>query len=164
MHTEGASTTFAFVFNRRLEHGDASRATRLGLFGRIRFESRFFEAKRRYGKRENGRSTGAARLRTTVDVLLTSDVHDVMGRNEDVRRSLHVDDVLEVVLPAGDALKQRLNGEVVEETEVWKPVVEEVDEIATVLAVAHNDRIVRQIERLELLCVRGGGKTNSQRK
>ena len=164
MHAEGASATLALVFDRSLEHGDTSRATRFGLFGRSRFESRFFEAKRRYGKPENGRATDAAHLRTAVEVLLTSDVHDVVWRDEDVGRSRHVDDVLEVVLPTGNARKQRLDGEVVEETEVGKPVVEEVDEIATVLAIAHNDRIVRQIERLKLLCVRGGGKATGQGK
>lgn len=162
MHTEGASPSLPFVLYRSLEHGDTARATGFGLFGRSRFKSRFFEAKRRYGERENRRPTGAAHLRTAVEVLLTSDIHDVMRRDEDVRRRLHVDDVLEVVLPTGDAREQRLDGEVVEETEVWKSVVEEVDEIASVFAVAHDDWVVRQIERLELLDVRGGGKTCRQ--
>ena len=142
MHTEGASTSFLFVLYRSLEHGNTARTTGFRLFGKSRFESRFFEAKRRYGKRENGRTTGAAHLRTAVEVFLTSDIHDVMWRDEDVRRRLHVDDVLEVVLPTGTARKQRLDREVVEETEVWKSVVEEVNEIASVFAVAHDDWIV----------------------
>ena len=146
MHAEGASTTLSVIVSRSFEHGKATRTGRFRCFGRRGFESRFFEAKRRNGKRENGRTTDTARLGMAVEILLTSNVHDVMWRNEDVRGRLHVDDVLEVVLSTGNAFEQRLDGEVVEESEAWKSVVEEVDQIATVLAIAHDNGIVRQIE------------------
>ena len=108
----------------------------------------FVETKGR--ERDGAHGGGERRLecgRLAEKVLLLADGDDVVRRDEEGGRLASVrQNVVQVVASAGDLGKESLDGNAIEDLEVRQPVVEEIHQVATVLLVSHNHRVVGEIE------------------
>lgn len=78
-------------------------------------------------------------------------------------RRIDLDDVLQIVFSARDTCKQRINMDSIEELEMIKTVVEEVDQVATVLFITHYNWIVGECERLQVLPIKANQQHNDKR-
>lgn len=97
-------------------------------------------------------------------VLLLADGDDVVRRDEEGGRLAPVrQNVVQVIASAGDFGKESLDGNAIEDLEVRQPVVEEIHQIATVLLVPHNHRVVGEIEGFQRLRIKRRAEKNGKR-
>ena len=97
-------------------------------------------------------------------VLLLADGDDVVRRDEEGGRLAPVrQNVVQVIASAGDLGKESLDGNAIEDLEVRQPVVEEIHQIATVLLVPHNHRVVGEIEGFQRLRIKRRAEKNGKR-
>lgn len=122
------------------------------------------ETEGREGNGERRRREGGFVDSTVAEVLLLTDGDDVMGGNEKVRRFARaVDDVCNIITATRHAGKERVDGNTVKGLEKRETVVKEVDHVATVLLVTHENGVIGEIQRFQGLRITGRGRRNGER-
>ena len=74
-----------------------------------------------------------------------------------------VDDVCNIITATRHAGKERVDGNTVKGLEKRETVVKEVDHVATVLLVTHENGVIGEIQRFQGLRITGRGRRNGER-
>lgn len=122
------------------------------------------ETEGREGDGKRRRGEGGFVDSAVAEILLLTDGDDVMGGDEKCG-DLHVlsTDVCNIITATRHAGKERVDGNTVKGLEKRETVVKEVDHVATVLLVTHENGVIGEIQRLQGLRITGGGRRNGER-
>ena len=71
---------------------------------------------------------------------------------------IDVNDVLQIVLAARDTREESVYMHSIENLEMTKSIMEEIDQVTTIFLVTHYNRVVGEVEHFQLLDVKGKGE------